>query len=32
MTYPGRDCDWSNSGKGSFDVVGGKRMWLSDKS
>ena len=32
VTYPGRDCDWSNSGKGSFDVVGGKRMWLSDKS
>src|SRR5256886_1463552 len=32
VTYPGRDCDWSNGGKGSFDVVGGKRMWLSDKS
>src|SRR3989449_5981753 len=25
VTYAGRDCDWSGDGKGSYDVVGGKR-------
>jgi urea transport system substrate-binding protein len=32
VTYPGRGCDWSKGGKGSFDMVGGKRVWLSEKS
>lgn len=32
VTYPGRGCDWSNGGKGSFDTVQGKRVWLSDRS
>src|SRR2546422_741594 len=32
VTYAGRDCDWSGDGKGSYDVVGGKRVWLSEKS
>ena len=32
VTYPGRGCDWSKGGKGTFDTVGGKRMWLSEKS
>jgi urea transport system substrate-binding protein len=31
VTYPGRECDWSKGGKGTFDVVGGKRVWLSEK-
>ena len=31
LTYPGRACDWSGDGKGSFDMVDGKRAWLSDK-
>jgi urea transport system substrate-binding protein len=31
LTYPGRACDWSGDGKGSFDLVDGKRSWLSDK-
>ncbi|MBM3222238.1 MAG: urea ABC transporter substrate-binding protein [Candidatus Tectomicrobia bacterium] len=31
LTYPGRACDWSGDGKGSFDTVDGKRVWLSDK-
>ncbi len=31
VTYPGRDCDWSGGGKGSYDTVGGKRVWLSEK-
>ena len=31
LTYPGRACDWSGDGKGSFDMVDGKRSWLSDK-
>jgi urea transport system substrate-binding protein len=32
LTYPGRSCDWSNGGKGSYDTAAGKRVWLSDKS
>jgi len=31
LTYPGRACDWSGDGKGTFDTVDGKRAWLSDK-
>ena len=31
LTYPGRACDWSGDGKGSYDMVDGKRVWLSDK-
>ncbi len=31
VTYPGRGCDWSKGGKGSYDMVGGKRVWLSEK-
>src|SRR5262249_37504802 len=31
VTYPGRECDWSKGGKGTFDMVGGKRVWLSEK-
>ncbi len=31
VTYPGRGCDWSKSGKGTFDTVSGKRVWLSGK-
>ena len=32
VTYPGRGCDWSKGGKGSFDTVNGKKVWLSEKS
>lgn len=32
VTYPGRACDWSGDGKGSYDTAAdGKRSWLSDK-
>ena len=31
VTYPGRGCDWSKTGKGTFDTVSGKRVWLSEK-
>jgi hypothetical protein len=31
VTYPGRGCDWSKGGKGTFDTVSGKRVWLSEK-
>jgi urea transport system substrate-binding protein len=31
ITYPGRACDWSNGGKGTYDTVAGKRVWLSEK-
>jgi urea transport system substrate-binding protein len=31
VTYPGRGCDWSKGGKGTFDTVQGKRVWLSEK-
>jgi urea transport system substrate-binding protein len=32
LTYPGRGCDWSGNGKGTYDTVNGKRVWLSEKS
>lgn len=31
LTYPGRDCDWSDGGKGTYDMVNGKRVYLSEK-
>ena len=31
VTYPGRACDWSGDGKGTFDTVAGKREYLSAK-
>ena len=31
VTYPERGCDWSKGGKGTFDKVQGKRVWLSEK-
>ncbi|MBI1846759.1 MAG: urea ABC transporter substrate-binding protein [Candidatus Rokubacteria bacterium] len=30
VAYPGRGCDWSEGGKGTFDTVAGRRSWLSD--
>lgn len=27
-TYPERSCDWSKGGKGSYDVMGGERIFL----
>lgn len=32
LTYPGRACDWSKGGKGTYDTVSGKRVWLSERS
>jgi urea transport system substrate-binding protein len=32
FTYPERDCDWSHGGKGSYDVVGGEKIWLDPKA
>lgn len=31
VTYPDRACDWSNGGKGTFDLVKGERVWLSEQ-
>jgi urea transport system substrate-binding protein len=31
LTYPGRACDWSGDGQGTYDMVNGKRHWLSAK-
>ena len=31
LTYPGRACDWSGGGLGTFDTQGGKRVYLSGK-
>jgi urea transport system substrate-binding protein len=31
VTYPSRECDWSHGGKGTYDLVEGKRVWLSEK-
>ena len=31
VTYPNRECDWSRKGKGTYDLVEGKRVWLSEK-
>ena len=30
LTYPGRSCDWSGDGKGTFDLADGKRTWVSE--
>lgn len=30
VTYPGRACDWSGDGQGTFDLVDGKRVYLSE--
>ncbi len=32
VTYAHRACDWSHGGKGTYDVVGGKRVYLSARS
>src|SRR5436853_204096 len=31
VTYPSRECDWSNGGKGTYDLVEGKHVWLSER-
>jgi len=31
-TYPGRSCDWSKGGKGSYDVKGGQRIYLDPEA
>jgi urea transport system substrate-binding protein len=31
LTYPGRSCDWSGTGQGTYDVVAGERKYLSGK-
>jgi urea transport system substrate-binding protein len=31
LTYPGRACDWSGTGQGTFDVAAGKRVYLAGK-
>src|SRR5262249_24178844 len=31
VTYPNRGCDWSKGGKGTFDMVSGKRVYRSEK-
>ncbi len=31
LTYPGRACDWSGDGKGTFDMADGSRAYLSEK-
>jgi len=31
LTYPGRGCDWSNGGLGTYDTPGGKRSYLAGK-
>jgi hypothetical protein len=31
LTYPGRACDWSADGQGTYDMVDGKRAYLSAK-
>ena len=31
-TYPARSCDWSNGGKGTFDVMGGDKIFLDPKA
>jgi urea transport system substrate-binding protein len=32
VTYPGRACDWSGSGQGTYDTVAGQRKYLSEKA
>jgi urea transport system substrate-binding protein len=31
LTYPGRACDWSGDGLGTYDMVNGDRAWLSQQ-
>jgi urea transport system substrate-binding protein len=31
LTYPGRACDWSGDGQGTYDIVKGSRVWLSQQ-
>ena len=31
LTYPGRACDWSGDGLGTYDMVNGDRVWLSSQ-
>ncbi|MEE8291944.1 MAG: urea ABC transporter substrate-binding protein, partial [Candidatus Tectomicrobia bacterium] len=31
LTYPGRACDWSGNGKGTYDTLSGSRVWLSEQ-
>jgi hypothetical protein len=31
-TYPERSCDWSKGGKGSFDVIGGEKIFLDPRA
>jgi len=31
LSYPGRQCDWSDNAKGTYDMVNGQRQYLSDK-
>ncbi|HLG22552.1 MAG TPA: transporter substrate-binding protein, partial [Candidatus Manganitrophaceae bacterium] len=31
-TYPERSCDWSKGGKGSYDVMGGEKIFLDPKA
>ena len=31
LTYPGRACDWSGNGKGTYDTLSGSRVWLSER-
>ena len=31
LTYPGRACDWSGDGQGTYDMADGKRVYLSEK-
>lgn len=31
LTYPGRACDWSGDGKGTYDMADGQRAYLSEK-
>lgn len=31
-TYPERSCDWSKGGKGSYDVVGGEKIFLDPRA
>jgi urea transport system substrate-binding protein len=31
-TYPERGCDWSKGGKGTYDVVGGDKIFLDSRA
>jgi len=30
VTYPGRSCDWSGEGQGTYDLVNGQRAYLTE--